>query len=126
MEGGNVIAIPPINQTTIEGEIARFPCCTKENTSNVVWKKDGVRLSHKNHNFPERYSLDTEGTLTISPTMMDDSGEFTCEATNYKGEKQSASAFLNVQCKKRKFFKENLRQNHPNFNNQFFFFFYFR
>ncbi|KAK6636139.1 hypothetical protein RUM43_009791 [Polyplax serrata] len=99
VEAGNVIAIPPINQTTVEGEAARFPCLTKENSSTVVWKKDGVRLSNRNHNFPVRYTLNSEGTLTISPTVMDDLGEFTCEATNSQGEQQSASAFLNVQYK---------------------------
>lgn len=83
----------------MEGEPARFPCLTKENSSTVIWKKDGIRISNKNHNFTEKYKFDANNTLIIPHTMMDDLGEFTCEATNYKGEKQSASAFLNVQCK---------------------------
>lgn len=82
----------------MEGETARFPCSTKENTSTVFWKKDGLRLSNRNNNFPERFFLNLDGTLTISATAMEDMGEFTCEATSYKGEKQSTSAFLNVQC----------------------------
>lgn len=42
--------------------------------------------------------INQEGTLTIRPTAMGDLGEYECEATDLDGEKQSAKAFLNVQC----------------------------
>ncbi|EEB15044.1 neuronal cell adhesion molecule, putative [Pediculus humanus corporis] len=100
VEGGNVIAIPPINQTTIEGEIARFPCCTKENTSNVVWKKDGVKEEHSgSYTCTPFNELGTDGpspkmnvfvlkspVFTITPQMLyirrkGESLHIPCEAT---------------------------------------------
>lgn len=82
----------------MEGESAHFPCITKEKSSTVIWIKDGVPLSELQSNLTSRSFVGTEGSLTISPTAMGDLGEFTCEVTSSNGEKQTASAFLNVQC----------------------------
>lgn len=99
VDGGNLIAIPPINQTALEGESAHFPCVTKDKTSTVVWMKDGVPLSEIQYNLTVRSFVNSDGSLTISPTAMGDLGEFTCEVTSTDGEKQTARAFLDVQYK---------------------------
>ena len=46
-----------------------------------------------------RASIDTNGTLIIKSAAMGDFGEYTCMVTGETGDQQSASAFLNVQCK---------------------------
>ncbi|KAL0267467.1 UNVERIFIED_CONTAM: hypothetical protein PYX00_009725 [Menopon gallinae] len=98
VDGGNLIAIPPINQTSLEGGTAKFSCLVKDKNFTVVWKKDGLDLS-EHQNLTERCTTSEDASLTIFPTFMNDSGEFSCEVTDSLGEKQTASAFLNVQYK---------------------------
>lgn len=60
--------------------------------------KDGVELSE----LPELLSrswVAPEGSLTIRQTSMTDLGSYVCEVFNSKGERQAASAYLNVTCK---------------------------
>lgn len=95
---GNLLAVPPINQTTLEGEEAHFSCVTKYRETKVVWFKDGIKLL----DIPDvlaRSWVSDEGSLTIRPAAMGDSGEYQCEATHSDGEKQAAKAYLNVQYK---------------------------
>lgn len=46
-----------------------------------------------------RASIGEDGTLTINSAAMGDLGEYSCVVTGETGDQQSASAFLNVQCK---------------------------
>lgn len=46
-----------------------------------------------------RASIGDDGTLVIKSAAMGDLGEYTCVVTGETGDQQSASAFLNVQCK---------------------------
>lgn len=46
-----------------------------------------------------RASIGLNGTLVIKSAAMGDLGEYTCVVTGETGDQQSASAFLNVQCK---------------------------
>lgn len=41
---------------------------------------------------------ENDGSLAIYPTKMTDLGEYECVVQNRAGEKQSAKAYLNVQC----------------------------
>nr|CAD7454888.1 unnamed protein product [Timema tahoe] len=93
--GGTLLAIPPINQTTLEGEPAHFPCVTKDRDGRVTWYKDGVPLSEL-PDLEERSTVSQEGSLTIQETDIDDPGEYHCVVTNSLGERQTAGAFLNV------------------------------
>ncbi|ENN71392.1 hypothetical protein YQE_11896, partial [Dendroctonus ponderosae] len=96
---GNLLAIPPINQTVQEGEEAKFECVVKDITLiRVRWLKDGIALSAY-QDLSRRSLLEKDGTLVIHPTDMGDYGEYECEATNQAGDLQKAKAFLNVQCK---------------------------
>lgn len=98
VDGGTLLAIPPINQTTLEGERAHFPCVTKETNATVSWLKDGVPLSEL-PGLTERSWVSEDGSLTIERTDMADPGEFSCVVTNAAGDRQSASAFLDVHYK---------------------------
>ncbi|KAH1021052.1 hypothetical protein HUJ04_010615 [Dendroctonus ponderosae] len=98
-ECGNLLAIPPINQTVQEGEEAKFECVVKDITLiRVRWLKDGIALSAY-QDLSRRSLLEKDGTLVIHPTDMGDYGEYECEATNQAGDLQKAKAFLNVQYK---------------------------
>jgi hypothetical protein len=97
VEGGTLLTIPPINQTTLAGETAHFTCVSKDKDAVATWYKDGVPLG----NIPDlsnRFFINN-GSLTISPTDETDPGEYTCEIKNSQGDTQTASAYLNVQYK---------------------------
>lgn len=93
-----MLAVPPINQTVMEGDEVEFSCITKNRDTTVAWYKDSVPLTQL-LDILHRSRIAMDGSLTISPTAMGDLGEYQCEATNPYGESQAARAFLNVQCK---------------------------
>lgn len=93
-----MLAVPPINQTVMEGDEVEFSCITKNRDTAVTWYKDSVPLTEL-PDISHRSRIAMDGSLTISPTAMGDLGEYQCEATNLHGESQAARAFLNVQCK---------------------------
>jgi hypothetical protein len=94
--GGTLLTIPPVNQTTLAGETAHFTCVSKDKDAVVTWYKDGVPLS----NIPDlnNRASTTNGSLLISPTDVTDPGEYSCAVKNSRGDRQTASAYLNVQC----------------------------
>ncbi|KAF5301468.1 hypothetical protein FQA39_LY02197 [Lamprigera yunnana] len=98
VSGGNLLEIPPINQTVMEGEDVHFTCITRELGVEIRWFKDGIPISELD-NIYRRSKIDNEGSLTIRSTEMGDLGEYLCEAVNYLKESQSAKAYLNVQYK---------------------------
>ncbi|XP_068085306.1 protein borderless isoform X2 [Anabrus simplex] len=99
VKGDALLNTPPINQTTLEGGRAHFPCIIKNNSGAMVtWFKDGVELSSL-EGMEGRYVVEDDGSLTIEPTDMTDPGEYLCVAQNLQGNKQTAGAFLDVQYK---------------------------
>lgn len=94
-----MLAIPPINQTVLEGEEAQFTCALKDQRGIVSWYKDGVPVRELT-DLTQRSWITKDSSLIIQPTAMSDLGEYSCEAINGEGEVQRARAFLNVQCKK--------------------------
>jgi hypothetical protein len=72
-------------------------CLTKDPELKVTWHKDGIQLKEF-QDLMKRSYITKENTLVINPTDMGDYGEYECEVTNSDGEKQTAKAFLNVQC----------------------------
>lgn len=97
VNGGNLLEIPPINQTTLEGEEATFTCVAKDKHTKIVWHKDGVPIKELVDIRSRSWEAD-DGTLTIRETTMTDLGEYECEALSHT-DKQTARAFLNVQFK---------------------------
>lgn len=96
--GGNLLSIPPINKTVVEGEEVQFPCLTKDFATRVRWYKDRILLSNY-QDLMTRSLIANDHTLMIKATDSGDYGEYECEASNAEGERQTAKAFLNVQCK---------------------------
>ncbi|XP_065351095.1 protein borderless isoform X2 [Cloeon dipterum] len=95
VEGGKVMTIPPVNQTTHEGENVNFKCVAKQSGARIIWYRDGVPISE----IPElwaRSEVQSDGTLVILRTEYIDPGMFVCEVTNEAGEMQTAGAYLNV------------------------------
>jgi len=56
-------------------------------------------LIYYKQDLKRRASIGLDGTLVIKSAAMGDLGEYTCVVTGETGDQQSASAFLNVQCK---------------------------
>ncbi|KAJ8922838.1 hypothetical protein NQ315_007873 [Exocentrus adspersus] len=98
VSGGNLLAIPPINKTVLEGEEVEFHCMAKDYDIKVKWYKDSIPLSEY-HDLTTRSWITKDNTLVIRPADSGDYGEYECEASNAEGEKQTARAFLNVQYK---------------------------
>lgn len=98
VSGGNLLAIPPLNRTVMEGAEVEFTCLTKDYEIKVKWFKDGIELSEY-HDLVTRSWMTKDNSLVIRPTDSGDTGEYECEASNYEGERQTARAYLNVQYK---------------------------
>ncbi|KAK9870179.1 hypothetical protein WA026_006266 [Henosepilachna vigintioctopunctata] len=98
VNGGNLLQVPPINQTVMEGEEVRLTCLPKDNEMKVIWYKDGNPIKEYRE-MTHRTWIEQDGTLTIKPTEMGDYGEYECEVVHNSGERQSARAFLDVQFK---------------------------
>ncbi|PSN47234.1 Protein borderless [Blattella germanica] len=97
VEGGTLLTIPPINQTTRAGNAVHFDCVSKDQDATTTWYKDGDPLSSI-ADLQNRFFMDN-GSLTIDPTDVSDPGEYTCVVRNVQGEEQTASAYLNVEYK---------------------------
>lgn len=92
--------VPPTNQTKLEGEKVQFSCEAKALPRNVTvqWTRENVPVKEIAA-LETRVSIRHDGSLVINPVSADDSGQYQCEVTNGIGDPQSASAYLNVECK---------------------------
>ncbi|XP_057335997.1 protein borderless isoform X2 [Microplitis mediator] len=98
VSGENLLAIPPVNKTVMEGETVEFQCVTKNSNMIITWLRDNIEIPEV-EDLRDRASVDDNGTLIIRPSAIGDLGEYTCVVTDNVGDQQSASAFLNVQYK---------------------------
>ncbi|XP_048516983.1 protein turtle isoform X4 [Dendroctonus ponderosae] len=96
--GGAVIMVPPINQTTQEGEKVQFTCEAKALPGNVTvkWYREGAPVTELAA-LETRVNVRKDGALVINPVIPEDFGQYLCEVSNGIGEPQSASAYLNVE-----------------------------
>lgn len=92
--------VPPTNQTKLEGEKAIFTCEAKAMPGNVTvrWFREGSPVREV-ASLETRVTIRKDGSLIINPVSADDSGQYLCEVSNGIGDPQSASAYLNVECK---------------------------
>lgn len=98
VDGGTLLKIPPVNQTVLEYEAAFFHCSVKNpDTMFVTWYKDGELLSTY-HDLASRTIMGADGSLLITPSLMNDLGIYECQVKNILGEEEAAHAYLNVQC----------------------------
>lgn len=90
----------PRNLTKLEGEKAEFRCESKALPSNIThkWFHNNVDIKSVTWLY-DRVRIKSDGTLIINPTSAEDSGQFTCQVFNGIGLPESASAWLNVECK---------------------------
>lgn len=67
----------------------------------VRWFREGVVREPVREvaSLETRVTIRKDGSLIINPVSADDSGQYLCEVTNGIGGPQSASAYLNVECK---------------------------
>ncbi|XP_031829317.1 borderless isoform X2 [Nomia melanderi] len=98
IDGENLLAVPPVNKTIMEGESVSFDCVAKGENSFVTWLRDGTDITQI-EDFKRRASVADDGTLKINSAQMGDLAKYTCLVTGETGEQQNASAFLNVQFK---------------------------
>ncbi|GCC29770.1 hypothetical protein chiPu_0008212 [Chiloscyllium punctatum] len=83
------VHIPPtihttdIEYTVVKESQATLPCIADGVPEPVItWKKDGKVL----HNVPRKYMLMLSGELIVENTMPEDTGNYTCVATNMAGQ----------------------------------------
>lgn len=100
VSGGAVITTPPTNQTKLEGEKVEFQCVARALPGNLTvrWFREGAPVKEVAA-LETRFTIQMDGSLVVNPVSADDSGQYLCEVTNGIGEPQSASAYLNVECK---------------------------
>ena len=98
IDGVNLLAVPPVNRTAMEGESVSFDCVAKGEKSVVSWFREGVEITEI-EDLKRRASIGEDGTLTLNSAAMGDLGEYSCVVTGENGDQQSASAYLNVQYK---------------------------
>ncbi|KAJ0175368.1 hypothetical protein K1T71_008527 [Dendrolimus kikuchii] len=92
VDGGNLIATPPVNVTVTEGERAELECLPKEPDAVVEWRHEGAPAG-------ARAELLANGSLLVRNADSADLGEYECVVRAPDGAVQSAAAFLDVQYK---------------------------
>lgn len=93
------IVNPPRNTTVLESHRVEMSCGAKGTPSNITyrWYHKGILASQLPW-LVHRTEIKPDGTLVIKTTSADDSGKFTCDATNGLGEPDTAFAYLSVEC----------------------------
>lgn len=78
----------------------QFNCEAKAQPGNVTvkWFREGAPVKEL-ASLETRVTIKRDGSLVINPVSSEDSGQYLCEVSNGIGEPQSASAYLNVECK---------------------------
>ena len=64
----------------------------------VRWFREGAPVREV-ASLETRVNIRKDGSLIVNSVNADDSGQYLCEVTNGIGDPQSASAYLNVECK---------------------------
>ncbi|XP_022810524.1 carcinoembryonic antigen-related cell adhesion molecule 1-like [Stylophora pistillata] len=89
--------VPKTHLTLTIGEVLTLTCKVNKKTVNIIWKKDG-------ESFEERAVIDTrldetKSILVITKVVEEDSGEYSCEASNMLGTVARSSVTLDVEGK---------------------------
>ena len=89
--------MPESHQTLTTGDVFALTCKVNEETKSITWKKDGESLK-------ERAVIDTrlharKSKLVITEVVEEDSGEYSCEASNILGIVARSSVILDVEGK---------------------------
>ncbi|XP_073948986.1 protein turtle-like [Choristoneura fumiferana] len=99
VDGGTVIATPPVNVAVVEGARAELECGAKEPAARVSWLRDGAPLPLP---LPlaarPELALPPNGSLVLRAARPEDAGLYECRV-QHDAREQSASAYLDVQYK---------------------------
>ncbi|CAK1549311.1 unnamed protein product [Leptosia nina] len=98
VDGGNLIVTPPINRTVIEGESVELECTPRSPEWIVAWFREGESV----HSLPAlatRATLAPNGSLVLNRALATDLGHYECRVSTADGQRQSASAHLDVHYK---------------------------
>ncbi|KAF0758440.1 protein borderless-like isoform X1, partial [Aphis craccivora] len=82
--GGDVMSIPPINQTRMEHESVHFSCVKEDPEFVVQWYKDGIPLDDLPF-LNGRFLVTPEGSLDIYDAALNDNGFYSCRIVSEKG-----------------------------------------
>uniref|UniRef100_A0A0N5BDD9 Netrin receptor UNC5 n=1 Tax=Strongyloides papillosus TaxID=174720 RepID=A0A0N5BDD9_STREA len=85
----------PSSERIHEGKMIQMPCTPPESDppSEITWYKDGVKIDNS---FDSNLILANDGSLIISSTRLNDSGNYTCEAKNIANKRISEPGQLTV------------------------------
>ncbi|XP_030648669.1 roundabout homolog 1 [Chanos chanos] len=88
--------VQPSNVEVAVGEVAVMNCSPPVGhpEPNVTWRKDGILINNTDEHFTE-----LNGKLIIAPAWKNDSGMYTCVASNTVGVRESRAARLSVLAK---------------------------
>ncbi|CAM4729848.1 unnamed protein product [Leuciscus chuanchicus] len=88
--------VQPSGVEVVVGEVAVMDCSPPVGhpEPNVTWRKDGIPINSSN----EQYS-ELNGKLIIAPAQKNDSGVYSCIASNIVGVRESRAARLSVLAK---------------------------
>ncbi|XP_041473856.1 protein sidekick-2-like [Lytechinus variegatus] len=90
------ITLAPNDTTILEGETTYLECAAEGAPNPVIhWEKDGQLVLSSTFQLNNRYILQTFGNLLLQQAVKEDSGEYTCVATNTL-DSDNASASLIV------------------------------
>ena len=110
--GPAVITLPPPRNTTkLQGDRVELVCEARALPSNVTyrWFHDGQEIGHVP--WQESRFVIKPGMLVINPSVAEDSGHYTCEVSNGIGSPDTASAYLNIECKSNRMLIEKKNLN---------------
>uniref|UniRef100_A0A0K0E698 Netrin receptor UNC5 n=2 Tax=Strongyloides stercoralis TaxID=6248 RepID=A0A0K0E698_STRER len=85
----------PSSERIHEGKMIQIPCTPPESDppSEITWYKDGLKIDNT---FDPNIILANDGSLIISTTRLNDSGNYTCEAKNIANKRISEPGELTV------------------------------
>ncbi|XP_022809905.1 vascular endothelial growth factor receptor 1-like, partial [Stylophora pistillata] len=93
-EKASAQVIPETDLTLTTGEVLTLTCLVNEETVKITWKKDGESL--KERAVVDTRSNKTKRKLVITEVVEEDSGEYSCEASNKLGTVAHSSVILDV------------------------------
>ncbi|XP_077098499.1 roundabout homolog 4 isoform X2 [Siphateles boraxobius] len=88
--------VQPSGAEVVIGEVAMMDCSPPVGhpEPNVTWRKDGIPINNSNEHYSE-----LNGKLIIAPAQKNDSGVYSCIASNIVGVRESRAARLSVLAK---------------------------
>ncbi|XP_038215044.1 protein borderless-like [Zerene cesonia] len=98
VDGGNLIVTPPMNKTVMEGESAELECLPKSREWAVQWFHEDTSVAELAE-LAARALQAANGSLLLRHALSTDPGRYECRVAAPDGQRQSASAYLDVQYK---------------------------